>query len=368
MAASCLTRTCRDSDVPSAGYDATDELTESVRQAHAARRPLCIRGGDTKSFLGRAACGDVLPTGRHRGIVNYDPAELVLTARSGTPLSEVERTLEAAGQRLPFEPPHFGTGATFGGMIAAGLAGPARVSVGPVRDYVLGCRVLTGDGRVLRFGGEVMKNVAGYDVARLMVGSLGILGVLLDVSVKVLPRAAAERTLTFECGQEDALDRLREWCLSTRAPAASCWTSGRLHVRFEGTSQTLDDLTRRLGGDTMYESAGFWTSVREQTHAFFRNGGRLWRLQVPTHSPLDERVPALVEWHGAQRWYADRADIDWRAVAADSGGHATLFRGARADDDVFATLSPGILRLHRSLKQTFDPGGILNPGRMYRDL
>jgi glycolate oxidase FAD binding subunit len=348
--------------------DATAELVDLVRAAHSARRSLRIVGGNTKAFYGRATGGDVLATTPHRGIVNYDPAELVLTARAGTPLAEIETTLAARGQHLPFDPPHFGPQATFGGTIAAGIAGPARGSTGAVRDYVLGCRVLTGDGRVLRFGGEVMKNVAGYDVSRLMAGSLGILGVLLDISVKVLPRPPALRTLTFACDEYDALERLREWCTGARAPLASCWTGGRLHACFAGSPRTLDEIQRRIGGEPTYESAAFWNSVREQTHAFFRAAPRLWRLQVSAASPTAGRWPGLIEWHGAQRWYAEAEDVDWRRVAADSGGHATLFRGARPDEEVFAALPDALMRLHRSLKQVFDPAGILNAQRMYAGL
>jgi len=350
------------------GHDASDELAAIVRDASARRRPLRIVGADTKAFFGRAVRADALSTAAHRGIVNHDPAELVLTARAGTPLVEIERALEQAGQRLPFDPPHFGESATLGGTIAAGFAGPARAAFGPVRDYVLGCRVLTGDARVLRFGGEVMKNVAGYDVSRLMVGSLGILSVLLEVSLKVLPAPAATRTLTHEVDLPRAIDCVREWCATSRAPVASCWFAGRLHARFEGAPQTLDHIARRLGGETMFEAGAFWNSIREQTHAFFRNAPRLWRLQVPAVSEPVERVPALVEWHGAQRWYAETGEVDWWSVAADAGGHATLFRGARAGEEVFAPLSEVQLRLHVALKQRFDPAGILNPGRMYATL
>jgi len=350
------------------GYDATDELAAVVRDASAARRPLRITGGDTKSFLGRPVRAQTLSTTRHRGVVNYDPAELVMTARAGTPLVEIERALEQAGQRLPFDPPRFGEAATLGGTIAAGLAGPARAAFGPVRDYVLGCRVLTGDGRVLRFGGEVMKNVAGYDVSRLMAGSLGILGVLLEVSVKVLPAPAATHTLTYEVELPRAIDCVREWSATSRSPVATCWFAGRLHARFEGAPQTLDDIARRLGGETMYEAGAFWSSIREQTLAFFRNAPRLWRLQLPAVSAPVESVPSLVEWHGAQRWVADAGGLDWRSVAADAGGHATLFRGARPEEEVFAPLSDAQFRLHISLKQRFDPTGILNPGRMYAKL
>jgi glycolate oxidase FAD binding subunit len=348
--------------------DATQRLTDAIRDAATSRRALRIVGGDTKRGYGREVDGERLFVGEHAGIVSYDPRELVITARTGTSLAAVEAALEANAQWLPFEPPRFSGDATLGGAIAAGLSGPARAAYGPARDYVLGVRLANGVGQVLRFGGEVMKNVAGYDVSRLLVGSLGVLGVLLDISLKVLPRPADSRTLCFDCDATEALDRLQGWCRTAPAPAASAWFNDRLYVRFDGTTATLNSVARRIGGTATYEAGGFWNSLRDQTHPYFRAAPRLWRLNVPAaRAPLSPS-PGLIEWHGAQRWYADQPGIDFHALAAAAGGHATLFRGAARGESVFAPLTRPMLELHRRLKQVFDPAGVLNPGRMYADL
>ena len=349
--------------------DVTTALVEQVREATARGTPLRIVGGGTKQFYGRTVQGAALATREHRGILRHDPAELVITARGGTPLAAIEAQLAEHGQRLPFEPPHFGPDATLGGAVAAGLAGPARAWSGPLRDYVLGVRVLSGDGRVLRFGGEVMKNVAGYDVARLMAGSLGILGVLLDVSLKVLPRPPAERTLAFELDEGAALAQLAATARSALPLSAGSWVDGRAYLRFEGSEATLDDVQRRVGGERVPEPQGFWASLREQTHPYFVDGRPSWRCTVP---PVAPRLPLegtpLIEWNGLQRWYRCPPDAGAFDAAAAVGGHATLFRHAAGAADVFAPLPAPLLRLHRALKREFDPAGILNPGRMYADL
>ncbi len=349
--------------------DCTSALVEQVREASVRRVPLRVVGGDTKRFHGRATEGRALETREHGGILRHDPAELVLTARAGTPLAEIEAALASKGQRLPFEPPHFGSGATLGGTVACGLAGPARAWSGPLRDFVLGARVLTGDGRVLRFGGEVMKNVAGYDVARLLAGSLGILGVLLDVSLKVLPRPPGERTLALEMDEATALTRLAELARSALPLSAGSWIDGRAYLRFEGSDATLDEVQRRLGGEVVAESRDFWSGLREQSHPFFAGDAPLWRCTLPPLAPqLSIEGTPLVEWNGLQRWYRCPPGVTAFAAASAVGGHATLFRHAPAGVDVFSPLPPAMLRLHRALKRELDPAGILNPGRMYADL
>jgi glycolate oxidase FAD binding subunit len=349
--------------------DDTPALVERIRAATAARSPLCIVGGDTKRFYGRPVAGERLELRDHRGILRHDPAELVLTARGGTPLAEVEAQLASCGQRLPFEPPHFGTDATLGGTVACGLAGPSRAWAGPLRDFVLGVRVLTGDGRVLRFGGEVMKNVAGYDVARLLAGSLGILGVLLDVSLKVLPLPAAQRTLAFEMNETGALARLVELSRGALPLSAGSWADGRLYLRFEGSDTTLDEVSTRLGGDVVAGGTGLWHGLREQSHPFFAGNRPLWRCIVPPLAPpLALGGPLLIEWNGLQRWYRSEPGLAAFDAAAAVGGHATLFRHGAGGERRFALLEEPVMRVHRALKREFDPAGILNPGRMYADL
>jgi glycolate oxidase FAD binding subunit len=349
--------------------DCTSALVEQVREASAQRVPLRIVGGDTKRFYGRAIEGTALATREHCGILRHDPAELVLTARGGTPLAEIESALAAKGQRLPFEPPHFGSSATLSGTVACGLSGPSRAWSGPLRDFVLGVRVLTGDGRVLRFGGEVMKNVAGYDVARLMAGSLGVLGVLLDVSLKVLPLPPGERTLALEMDEAAALARLAEFARSALPLSAGSWIDGRAYLRFEGSDPTLDEVQRRVGGDVVSDSQGFWMSLREQSHPFFAGQLPLWRCTVPPLAPrLSLEDTPLIEWNGLQRWYRCPSGVTAFEPAAAVGGHATLFRHAPAGVDVFSPLPPAMFRLHLALKREFDPAGILNPGRLYADL
>ncbi len=348
-------------------HDATPELIERVRDATADGAPLRIVGGDTKRFLGRAVPGIELHTSGHAGIVTYDPAELVITARAGTPLREVEAALAAQRQRLPFEPPSFGESATVGGTVACGLAGPGRVAFGPLRDYVLGVRVLTGDGRVLRLGGEVIKNVAGYDVARTMAGAFGTLGVLLDVSIKVLPCAVASRTLSLERNAGEALVELGRLAATAMPLTASCWCRGSLSLRFEGTERTLDEVQRRVGGMPLDDGAELWRSIREHTHPFLAAQVPLWRLHVPAAtSALPMRGEPLIEWNGLQRWYAVDSTTVFDAASA-AGGHATLFRHDGVADAVFARPADALMRLHDSLKRIFDPAGILNAGRMYTD-
>jgi glycolate oxidase FAD binding subunit len=349
--------------------DGTVELVAQVREATAQRTPLRIVGGGTKRFYGRAVDGAPLATRGHSGILRHDPAELVLTARGGTPLAEIEAQLATHGQRLAFEPPHFGANATIGGTVASGLAGPARSWAGPLRDFVLGARVLTGDGRVLRFGGEVMKNVAGYDVARLMAGSLGILGVLLDVSLKVLPMPAGERTLVLELDEAGSLDRLADLSRGALPLSAGSWIDGRLYLRFEGSDATLDAVEQRVGGELVPESRTLWASLREQTHPFFAGTRPLWRCTVPPLAPtLAIESSSLIEWNGLQRWYRCAPGATAFDAAAKVGGHATLFRHGSDAAEVFTPLAAPLMRLHRALKREFDPAGVLNPGRMYADL
>ncbi|NIR59213.1 MAG: glycolate oxidase subunit GlcE [Gammaproteobacteria bacterium] len=347
--------------------DISEQLQQRVREANAAGRALRIRGGGTKDFYGRTPTGEPLDVADHDGVVAYEPTELVLTARAGTALQTVEAALADAGQMLAFEPPHLGPAATLGGTIACGLSGPRRPYTGAARDFVLGVKMLTGGGDMLRFGGQVMKNVAGYDVSRLMTGALGTLGVLLEISLKVLPRPAEERTLRLAMPVEHALARMTEWAGRPWPLSATCHDGEALHVRLSGATSAVAEAAEDLGGEAVAEAAGFWRSVREHSHPFFEASGPLWRLALPPGAPADI-VPGdwLVEWGGAQRWL--RTDVPAeriRSLAVEHGGHATLFRGGDRGGAVFHPLPPALAALERKLKDAFDPSHILNPGRLY---
>ena len=348
------------------------QLAERIRDAGARRAPLRLHGGCSKDFYGGEIVGEPLDARGHAGIVGYEPTELVVTARCGTPLAELESVLARERQMLAFEPPHFGAGATLGGCIAAGLSGPRRVAAGAVRDFVLGARILDGRARDLSFGGQVMKNVAGYDVSRLLAGSLGTLGLILEVSLKVLPRPAAEVTLHLEMPEARALDQLNRWAGSPLPISATAWRDGELRVRLSGSESAIRAALEKLGGERLEaaQAAHFWCGIREHKDPFFGADAPLWRVSVPSHAPaIDLPGERLMEWGGALRWYRTSAEVSTvRDAAQRAGGHATLFRdpaGRRAA--VFAPLAPGLAELHRKLKSAFDPDGILNPGRMYPD-
>jgi glycolate oxidase FAD binding subunit len=345
------------------------ELQERVRAANAARQPLRIRAGGTKDFYGNAGAGDLFDPRPYSGVVDYAPTELVVTTRCGTSLKELEATLAAQGQMLPFEPPHFGN-ATVGGAIASGLAGPRRLAAGPVREFVLGARLLDAAGQVLSFGGRVMKNVAGYDVARVLAGSMGTLGVILEVSLKVLPRPVAEQSLRFELGEADSIRRVNEWGGQPLPISATTWSDGVLSVRLSGAEAGVRAAVTKLGGES-FEGTELWLSVREQTAPFFsslQSNTVLWRIAVPsTCAPL-ALGPSLIEWGGGLRWIASEAPAAAiRARAREAGGHATRFRGGPEDGLAFHPLDPVLARVHRRLKSEFDPHGLFNRGRMYVD-
>jgi len=344
---------------------------EQIRQAGAAGLPLEIRGGGSKGFYGQAPLGEVLDTRGYSGVVAYEPTELVVTVRSGTPLDELEAVLVEKGQFLAFEPPRFGA-ATVGGCVAAGLAGPRRPAVGAIRDFLLGVQLIDGRGDLLSFGGQVMKNVAGYDVSRLMAGSLGTLALLTEVSLKVLPRPVAEATLRFEMDQQTALQRLNEWGGQPLPVSASFWYEGVLSLRLSGARAAVDAAITRLGGERMDEAEAveLWLSVREQQHPFFAGDEPLWRLALPSDAaPVALGGAVAVEWGGSQRWLRTGAGAtEIRAAATAAGGHAVLFRGGDKTAGVFQPLSGPLATIHRRLKQSFDPAGVFGRGRLYPDL
>ena len=358
--------------------DLIRQWSECVREAAACGQALCLRGGGTKRFYGRPERGERLDTRACCGIINYEPSELVVTVRAGTPLVELEAALAAQGQMLAFEPPHFGPGATIGGCVAAGLAGPRRAAVGGVRDFILGVRMIDGRGEVLRFGGEVMKNVAGYDVSRVLAGSLGTLGLIVDVSLKVLPKPVAEASLRFEMGEAAALHQLNVWGGQPLPISASVWCDGILELRLSGAAAAVEAAIGRLGGERIPDAVAEvrWRALREHTDTFFAGAQSsssqppLWRLSLPTDALAIELDGAqLVEWGGAQRWLRSGLLPDViRARVAALGGHATLFRNGVREGAVFHPLTAPMLALQRNLKNAFDPAGVFNPGRLYEGL
>jgi glycolate oxidase FAD binding subunit len=405
---------------PAPADAALARLVEQVRAASVDGTALAIRGGGSKDFYGSAAQGGALSTQALRGITSYEPTELVITARAGTPLAEVEAALAEKNQCLAFEPPRFGAATTVGGMIAAGLSGPARASVGCVRDFVLGATILNGRGELLHFGGKVMKNVAGYDVARVFAGSMGVLGVICEVSIKVPPVSAARATLELACAQDEAIAQLHAWSAAAQPISASAWRDGLLRVRLSGAAAAVEAATSRLlrANAKVLEpppADDFWKGLRDHTDPYFAGAGvhadaptpagadaaapparpeiparsaksagsapsmatvpagsmvppsPLWRLSIPSlHPPLELPGEVLVEWGGAQRWLRSEAAPETiRDAAARAGGHATLFRGNVPPDGHLAPVSPVIERIHRALKQSFDPAGIFNRGRLY---
>lgn len=354
-----------------------DDLVERISAAHDSRTLLRIRGAGSKDFYGSMLAGDLLDVADYHGIVAYEPSELYITARCGTPLNEIEAVLAENGQMLAFEPPRF-SGATVGGCVAAGLSGPRRQQAGAARDFVLGVKLIDGTGQVLDFGGQVMKNVAGYDVSRLIAGSMGTLGLIAEVSLKVLPLPVAEQTMCFDLNEGEAIARLNHWGGQPLPISASFWHEDQLWLRLSGARAAVEAASRKLGGSVAPKKDLFcnavdaqkhWNFVREQTHKAFASP-ILWRLALPSTAP-SPNLDGLqaIEWGGALRWYAgDQAVV--RSEAARIGGHAVLYRAPesqRCREGAFAPLAPALLALHRRLKKTFDPKGILNPGRLYAE-
>jgi glycolate oxidase FAD binding subunit len=378
----------------------TATLSECILAASQTGTALRIRGGGSKDFYGNPGLGRVIETRGLRGIVSYEPSELVVTVGAGTPLAELESTLAAQGQYLPFEPPHLGEPgvATVGGMVATGLSGPARAAAGSVRDHVLGVTMLNGRGQLLRFGGQVIKNVAGYDVSRVMAGAMGCLGLLVDVSLKVMPIPRAEATLAWDIGQADALAQLHRWGGQPLPLNASCWvkdeTDGgreRLFVRLRGAVAAVEAACTRMLADRPANGAcrldsaqtqGDWRLCRDLQLPFFGAppdpDAVLWRLSLPQTAPVLELPwPQCVEWQGAQRWlWAPlSAARRLRDLASQAGGYATIFRASNRDRssqnqvfERFSPLAPPLDRIHRQLKAEFDPAGVFNRGRLYANL
>ena len=341
-------------------------VCERIRDHAARKATLRIRGGGSKDFYGQAFVGESMDMSAYAGIVAYEPKELVVTVRAGTRLAELESALAAERQMLPFEPPHFSDAATIGGAVATGLSGPRRPYAGSVRDFVLGTRVVNGKGEDLSVGGRVIKTVAGYDVSRLMTGALGTLGVITEISFKVLPRPALETTLVFEWDEENATAQANRWAGVALPVSATSWHEGKLRVRLSGAATAVAAAKTKMGGAEI-DAGDYWRELREQRLAFFSTQRALWRLSVPqTAAPIKTAHPQLVEWGGGVRWVSGDLDpMTIRSTAERLGGHATLFRGGDKALGVFHPLQPALMKIHRRLKDAFDPAGILNPGRMY---
>lgn len=348
--------------------DLTSQFAQRIREAASCSAPLRLVGGGTKQFYGREVPGEPFVLAAHRGILDYDPGELVLRARAGTPLSEIEAVLAEHRQYLPFEPPHFGPGATLGGTVAAGIAGPARAYTGAIKDFVLGVRLMTGKGEAMTFGGQVMKNVAGFDVSRLMAGSLGCLGLILDVSLKVLPCPAGSVTVVLELDSQPALDALAHLAQKPNCISGSAWLQGRLWVRLSGSAAAIEVTRRELGGETA--GGEFWSSLKEHQHALLADGAELVRVVVPATIPASAFPQSGIwEWGGMQRWVCDAEHVDGvrdRAIAA--GGFATWFRTQARESAVFTPPAGPRLKVMQRLKSVFDPEGLFNRGRLYAGL
>ena len=381
------------------------QLQERVRAAAADHQPLRIRGGGSKDFLGESLQGQILDTRPLNGICNYEPSELVVTVQAGTPLRELETVLAGQGQCLAFEPPHFSPTTTVGGMVAAGLAGPARASVGGVRDYVLGLQLINGRAEILSFGGTVMKNVAGYDLSRLMVGAMGTLGLITEVSLKVLPFAPSEATLRFEMGQAQALAQLHLWGAQALPLNASNWVpdevrgtaegtvggkapgevGGVLYLRLRGAVAAVEAACtsmQKQGGQRMdmASTSNDWSACRDMQLPFFNpvNNMALWRLSVPqTTPPLNLPFAQLIDWHGALRWLWAPADATSQIVAAakTAGGSALVYwatdaagQPTKPQPATLSDLTTPLRQIHTRLKAEFDPEHIFNPGRLFANL
>jgi len=361
-----------------AQFDLQKEVAEYVRQAYAQQQPLRIQGGNSKTFYGRAVSGETLSLRNYSGIINYEPSELVITARAGTPLNIIEATLAEHGQMLGFEPPAYGPTATLGGTIACGLSGPRRPYSGAARDFVLGITLINGKGELLTFGGQVMKNVAGYDVSRLMCGAQGTLGILLDITLKVVPIPAYEETRVLEADETQMQSLLSDLGRRPLPLSATVLDNNLLYIRLSGARAGVDAAARSIGGDLLAKPQcdTYWQQIREQEHDFFSHAREadtnLWRLSL---APATKAVPdqlvnnQLIEWSGAQRWvYSNQDDETVRQWTEEQNGHAIKLSFTDASSRTFHPLASALHALSQRIKNSFDPAGILNPGRLYADL
>lgn len=349
--------------------DISEKLKEQILQARQSGQKLNIEGGGTKAFMGRAADpdADTLKLSEHTGIVEYHPVELILTARAGTPLTEIEATLAEEGQCLHFEPPRFGEGSTLGGTLACNLSGPARPWSGSVRDQVLGIRLLNGRGQHLRFGGQVMKNVAGYDTSRLQAGAMGTLGAITEVSLKVMPKPAMTLTLVQDMAMDEVIQYMNSRAKEPKPITGAAWVDGKVYLRLAGAKSAVEATAEKWSGEVMEQGDQFWQQLQHMQHEFFAGDLPLWRFSVgSTAANPDLDGPWLIDWAGSQRWYRGEADqAQLETLAQRAGGQVSLFRGGDRIDDVMHSQPQALKRIQRRLKESFDPDGIFNPGRLY---
>jgi len=340
-------------------------LQERVKAAAADRRPLCISGGNSKRHLGREPEGEPLDMSAHAGVVDYQPSELVITVRAGTTVAELQKVLAGENQVLACEPPEFGGKATVGGTLACNLSGPSRPWLGSIRDHVLGVRIINGMGEHLRFGGQVMKNVAGYDVSRLMAGAMGTLGILTEITLKVMPLPEATLTVRRARAAADALRDMNELCRSPLPLAGACWYDGEAYVRLAGPAAVIEGAAARIDGERMPGDREFWSGLREMELPFFSAAEDLWCLSLrSTSAHFMPDSNWLIDWRGARRWLASRCDREsLDRYVRDAGGEAWRVRGGGGD--VFPERSEAYRNMLLRLKQALDPGGIFNPGRLY---
>jgi len=351
--------------------DITNSLLEQVTNAAKQKTPLLTSGGNSKAFYGNRVKGEVISTAEHTGIIEYQPSELVVTVRSGTLLSELEAELKTNNQMLAFEPPQHSDNSTIGGIVACGLSGPRRVACGAARDFVLGTTIINGRAEKLRFGGQVMKNVAGYDASRLMVGAQGTLGVLLDISLKVLPVNESEVSLKIKTEASETGKKTQQWLRQGLPISASCFLKDTLYIRLSSTHSAVKQSLEVIKRDFSYEEidSDFWRQIKNQSHDFFSKTDSLWRCSHQETTKLYENADdQLLEWNGALRWI--HSDKNLHAIAEQHGGHAQRYplTGSNKQSDIFQPLSPALLKIHQRLKQAFDPDNILNPGRLYSNL
>jgi glycolate oxidase FAD binding subunit len=349
--------------------DYRDEIASKIQDAFKQKQALQIKSGNTKHFYGRNIQAETLSVANHTDIIEYEPSELYITARSGTSLIEIEQAVADQNQILPCEPPHFGTTATLGGMVACGLAGPRRVNAGNVRDCILGTEILNGKGELLRFGGKVMKNVAGYDVSRLMCGALGTLGVLMSVSLRLLPKPSCEQTIAIAVDSDTAINKMNQWASTPMPISATFYDGNELYIRLSSSATAVKACKKIIDGHQIEENDIFWNSIKEQTHDFFNSDIPLWRISVPPNTEtLNIPGVSVMEWNGALRWYkSDANENTIRSEAERVSGHANLFRG-NVTQQVFHPLTEPSMKLHKKIKLVLDPASILNPAKMFAEL